>query len=59
MRGINSEDILCILKKHENAVMVAAQEIHALRRIDRIKTGVIAVLSAVCAVLILYIAACA
>ena len=39
--------------------MVAAREIHALRRIGRIKTGVIAVLSAVCAVLILYIAACA
>ena len=59
MRGINSEDILRILKKHENAVMVAAQEIHALRRIGKIKMGVIAVLSAVCAVLILYIAACA
>lgn len=59
VEGINSKEILRILEKHENAVMIAAREIHALRRIGRIKTGVIAVLSAVCAALVLYIAACA
>ena len=53
MRGINGEDFRKVLKKYENAALVAAQEIHALRRISGVKTGVIAVLAAVCAVLIL------
>ena len=53
VRGINGENLHAILRKYENAALIAAQEIHALRRASRIKTGVIAVLSAVCAALIL------
>ena len=53
MRGINGENLHAILKKYENAALIAAREIHALRRASKVKTGVIAVLSAVCAALIL------
>ena len=56
MRGINGANLHKVLKKYENAAMIAAREIHALRRTKRIMAGVIAGLSVICAALILCIA---